>query len=131
LPLDAPSPAPVGAARDACLRLGGRLPTKVDSLARRSVVPSTQLVAAWGDPAVILRCGVPRPTALIATSQLIGANDVDWFAEETPQHRIFTTFGRAAYVEVSIPTQHDPAVGPLVDLAAAISAADPLLPAQS
>jgi hypothetical protein len=41
--------------------------------------------------------------------------------------RIWTAVGRRANVEMRIPKQHDPPQGPLVDIAAAITAHDPKL----
>jgi hypothetical protein len=107
--------------------LAQTLPEKLDGLRRRPVRPAISVVAAWCDQAVVLRCGVPRPAGLTTTSQLFVVNDVDWFSEQSPGRQVFTAVGRVAEVEVSIPKEHDPLVGPLVDLAPAITAADPKL----
>jgi hypothetical protein len=40
---------------------------------------------------------------------------------------IFTTIGRAAFVEVSVPTQYPLGSGALVDVGAAVSAHDPMI----
>jgi hypothetical protein len=108
-----------------CGRLAAALPAKVDDLRRRRTDPTVTTVAAWGDPPVVLRCGVGLPSGLTATSQLSGVNEVDWYVDEQPTQRVWTTFARAANVEVTIPNPHDPAVGPVVDLAAAIKSTDP------
>jgi hypothetical protein len=97
----------------------------VDDLHRRPTEPTATTVAAWGNPPVVLRCGVGMPVGMTVTSQLSGVNEVDWYVEEQSTQRIWTTFARAANVEVAIPKSHDPAVGPIVDLAAAIKATDP------
>lgn len=120
-----PSPPPSEAIRAICQNMARALPEKLDDLARRPVSPATPFVAAWGDPAVVLRCGVPRPGSLTTTSDLLAVNEVGWFAEQAPGRRVFTAVDRVAEVEVSIPVEHDPAVGPLVDLAPAITTADP------
>jgi Protein of unknown function (DUF3515). len=77
------------------------------------------LTAAWGDPAVVLRCGVAKPRTLRATSELIEINSVRWFLHETHEAYVFTTFGRVAFVEVSVPKSvpRERATAPLVDLA--------------
>jgi hypothetical protein len=108
-----------------CDRLATALPAKVDDLHRRRTDPAATTVAAWGDPPVVLRCGVGPPAGLTATSQLSGVNEVDWYVDEQPTQRVWTTFARAADVEVTIPNSHSPAVGPVVDLATAIKATDP------
>ncbi len=38
---------------------------------------------------------------------------------------MFTTTGRVANVELTVPLAHEPAVGPLVDVAAAVTAQVP------
>ena len=88
--------------------------------------PSGVAAAAWGsDPVVVLRCGVAKPSGLQPTSFLDTINEVDWFVVERPDARVFTTVGRTANVELTIPRAHEPAVGPLVDVAAAIEANNP------
>jgi hypothetical protein len=114
-----------GGVAGVCDRLAAALPAKVDDLHRRRTDPVATTAAAWGNPPVVLRCGVGLPPGLTATSQLSGVNEVDWYVDEQPTQRVWTTFARAADVEVTIPDSHDPAVGPIVDLAAAIKATDP------
>jgi hypothetical protein len=111
-----------------CTRLVDALPDRVDDLKRRTVDPPAN-VAAWGtDVVVVLRCGVDRPKALTQTSQLTSVNEVDWFPEERPDAFIFTTIGRGANVELTIPRTHDPQIGPVVDVAEAMQRANPTIP---
>jgi hypothetical protein len=37
------------------------LPEQVEGQQRRDVEPAGPLAAAWGDPAIVLRCGVGPP----------------------------------------------------------------------
>jgi hypothetical protein len=99
------------------------LPHTVDDADRRDVTPDSPYVAAWGDPAIILRCGVARPPALAPTSELVTVNGVDWLPEPEDAGYRFTTTGREAYVEAWVPNDYAPEVNPLVDLAAAVTAA--------
>lgn len=104
-----------------CDRMEQALPSKVDDAERRDTTPETARTAAWGDPPVVLRCGVGRPEGLTITAQLNTVNGIDWLVEPTPGGgHVFTSVGRAAYVEIVVPAEHDPQVGPLVDLAAAM-----------
>jgi len=60
---------PLNAAADApCTKLLGALPITLADLAGRPARSTWTYVAAWGDPAVVLRCGVPRPSGLTAAS---------------------------------------------------------------
>ena len=109
-----------------CRDLQTLLPDPLDGRPSRQTGPLSPLTAAWGDPPVVLRCGVPRPAALTLTSQLFQANGVSWFAEQVPGGWRFTATGRKAYVEVTVPGTQDQASAPLVDLAPAVSNAVPV-----
>jgi hypothetical protein len=121
----APSPAARVAAF--CGRLHDALPARLDGrpTARRS--PKSALTAAWGDPAVVLRCGVRQPQTLRATSELIEINGVRWFLQETADNYVFTSYGRMAFVEVRVPKSvpRERATAPLVDLARPVVASVP------
>ncbi len=119
-------PAPPGAARAACSRLSEALPDEIHGLAKRSTDPSSPFIRAWGDPAVVLRCGVARPRTLRPESQVIGVNRVEWLAEEQESGYRFTSTGRGAFVEVTVPDDYAPEVDPLVDLAPAMKRALPV-----
>ncbi|GAA1503246.1 DUF3515 family protein [Streptomyces synnematoformans] len=125
-------PTPQGKAAGYCGRLAERLPDTVDGQERRATEPASQLTAAWGDPAVRLRCGVPRPAELTPGSEHYNpyaetavVNGVDWLIAETDDGRRFVTAGRKAFVEVTVPSEYAPEVNPLTDLADAVKAAVP------
>ena len=108
-----------GPAAQSCAALHRSLPEELDGRERRETSPASQLTTAWGDPAVVLRCGVDRPPALTATSEVLEVDGVEWFLEERPAAFVFTTVGRTPYVQVRVPaaTPRERAVAPLVDLA--------------
>lgn len=78
---------------------------------------------------MVLRCGVPRPAQLQATSGLIeiaGATNgaaVSWLLVERPSAYVFTSVGLDVYVQVRVPASvpREQATAPLADLAAALS----------
>ena len=109
-----------------CRDLQTLLPDPLDGRPSRQTGPLSPLTAAWGEPAVVLRCGVARPAALTLTSQLFQADGVSWFAEQVSGGWRFTATGRKAYVEVTVPGTQDQASAPLVDLAPAVSNAVPV-----
>jgi hypothetical protein len=107
-----------------CARLADRLPAELDGRDRRDTSPSSPRTAAWGDPAVVLRCGVQRPASLTG-SEVIVVDGVGWVLAERRAAYVFTTAELATYVQLRVPraTPRASATAPLVDLAAPISAA--------
>ncbi len=127
---------PSSTAAGLCEDLVGNLPDTVADEDVRDVEPSNALGAAWGDPPIVLRCGVDKPAALHADSVCFVVNDVGWFASQDGQavsgdepvegDMTWTTIGRAAYVEVVVPEDGDrEPVAPLPDLADAVRKAIP------
>jgi hypothetical protein len=118
-----------------CRKLNSALPARVDGLTRHSVVPSSALTAGWGDPTVVLRCGVARPDALNPrdrrhydpTAQAAQVNGVSWLVQPLVDDKgyRFTTTDRQVFVEVTVPHGYAPEVNPLTDLAAAVGGAVP------
>ena len=108
----------------ACRALVEALPDKVADQPRRPV-DGEGYAAAWGDPAIVLRCGVPTPRGFdkFATCQV--TNGVGWFIPESQvQGRrvdvLMTTIGRTENVEVALPSDYFPPANAMVDLAAAV-----------
>lgn len=126
-----PVPAADSATTALCARL--KLPTSVHGLKRRDTSPKSPLVAAWGDPAIALRCGVPRPSADLAQlrTRLVHLDDTDWLPTSDTRPITFIAVGRQVYVEVTVPAeyqQNNPAGDVLLDLIPAIKAAIPAQP---
>jgi hypothetical protein len=121
-------PAPSAQAARMCGALHDALPKKVDGLSERSLRPVSDLTAGWGDPTVVLRCGVPRPEMLTPgsttynpTADAVEVNGVSWLIEKTDDGYRFTTTGRRTFVEVTVPAKYAPEVDPLTDLGRAVA----------
>jgi hypothetical protein len=124
-PLEVDAPAAHGQDAQACRALLGALPKRVDDQRRRRVDAGGGYAAAWGDPAIELRCGVRRPKGLTKFATCQVTNRVGWFipaSEITGQRHeiVMTTVGRAQYVEVRIPEQLFPPAPTMADLAPSI-----------
>ncbi|MEU2285655.1 DUF3515 domain-containing protein [Streptomyces sp. NPDC013178] len=127
-------PSPAAKAVQLCRNLDEALPSKVDGLDRRDPEPASALTAGWGNPAIILRCGVERPPKMVDPKVAQGAdpdavaggvNGVDWLMEKRDDGGYrFTTASRRAYVEVTVPKGTDSS-SVLIDLAPAIKKAIP------
>jgi hypothetical protein len=136
-PVHVAGPSPTGSARAQCSRLVAALPQRVAGNDRRDITPAGALAGAWGDPAVVLRCGVPRPAALRATSYCFEIDHVGWLATQhgkavsvsSPVRGTldFTTIGRSVYVEVSVPDAYAPQADALADVAGAVARTTRLL----
>jgi hypothetical protein len=89
-----------------CQRVAAAWPTTVGNQQRREVAVQSDGVAAWGDPAIIARCGAtsPGPT----TDQCHDVNGVDWVSHELDDGVAFTTFGRDPAIEVLVPDDYAP-----------------------
>ncbi len=79
----------------------------LDGLERVETDPDDPTVAAWGDPAIVARCGV-RPLGP-TTEACITVDGVDWVAGELSDGTRLTTYGRTPAIEVLVPHAHDPA----------------------
>ena len=122
-------PTPSGRVAALCRSLHGALPQVVDGLKRRATGPASPYTAAWGDPAVVLRCGTAAPAMLTPgnahynpEADAAEVNGVSWLIEqESGGAYRFTTTDREAWIVVDVPSAYAPQVNPLTDLAAAIN----------
>jgi hypothetical protein len=106
-----------------CQALIADAPPRVAGQDRLDV--GNQVAAAWGDPEIVLRCGVETPDALKPTSRCFDVSDVGWLAETTADGYLFTTIGRSFHVSVEVPKSYDPAADALADLATSVKKHDP------
>jgi hypothetical protein len=89
-----------------CTAMVAALPVSLGPLAPRTVKPPVgPFVSAWGDPSVVMRCGVARPKDLFAGSsaQVYVVNGVGWLQTKTATNDVFVAIDRTVYVEVTIP----------------------------
>ena len=123
-----PAPAPAGAAAAACTALARELPQEVAGRPRRRTQPDSPFTAAWGDPAITVRCGVGLPASYTATAVCTSIDGVDWLPGADGVSGPYTAVGRAAFVAVDVPAGLDPAqaVVALSDLSPAVGTAVPV-----
>ena len=120
-----PAPTPSTAAARLCAAL--RLPATLNGEKRRTTSPSSPYTAAWGSPAIALRCGVPVP-AHPASEWIVTIDGVDWLPQPIDHPVTYTALHRQAQVEVTIPaayTKDHPAGDILIGLTSLIKAAIP------
>lgn len=124
--VDPPSAPPADVA-GLCAALHEELPGTVAGAARTPALPESDLTAAWGGSAIVLRCGIPRPAKMLDEKQDgVDVNGVGWLLEKLDDGGFrFTTTMRLAYTEVRVDKEHATDAGMLVGLSAVIAKAVP------
>ena len=113
-------------AQQNCPTLMSKLPLELNDAPSRRVESATPFAYAWGQPPVVLICGVARPAGLDPTSGLIQINGVQWLVDtSSPDRVVWTAVDRAVYVQVAVSADTDSA--PVTELSDVLSGA---LPAQ-
>jgi len=97
---------PAGGSTAACAAVAARWPATVGGQHRVDTSPTAPAVRAWGDPAIIARCGLPEPGP--TTDQCLGVSGVDWVAHRLSDGVRFTTYGRSPAIEVLVPKDYSP-----------------------
>jgi hypothetical protein len=112
-----PTPEPLGPVRSACAQLVDYLPSLLDGQRTRVVEPRSPLVHAWGNPPVVLRCGVPRPPGYSRSSPLTTSVDgVLWFQQLADDGVHWTAIRHDANLELVVPRSYDAQGGFLAEL---------------
>jgi hypothetical protein len=89
----------------ACAALIASLPDELDpGVRRRPVTGDRTRTAAWGDPPIILRCGVALPDQSLEPIVIDGLKLVTKKADGAIT---WTTFDRAVNVAVAVPSSYE------------------------
>jgi hypothetical protein len=117
-------PAPAAGSAD-CTRLLAALPEQLDggplgALGRRHLsAPAPAGAAGWGEPPVVLRCGLDRPADLTASSRLLSVSGVQFLEIPSGGMSTWVAVDRSVYVTVALPPTSGS--GPLQQLATVIA----------
>jgi hypothetical protein len=98
-----------------CAAMFADLPQTVAD--QRRLLVDGKLAGAWGDPPIVLRCGVEKPRQLTPTSTCHEVDGVGWLAEKQSDGWLFTTIGRKHYASLEVPSDYEPAADALADIA--------------
>jgi hypothetical protein len=111
-----------GPTRGVCERLVSALPEEVADQSRRDVDPEGVLGAAWGDPEIVLTCGVGAPQDYDPANGCTTVDGVDWYIPVSQleangeRDLTMTTIEREVAVRVEMPGEHWPPATTLADL---------------
>jgi len=75
---------------------------------------------AYGNPPIVVRCGVDRPPGYDATQECFQIDDVGWYTETAQGGTIFTSVWARPRVEVRVPSGYTPTSDPVVDATRAV-----------
>jgi hypothetical protein len=93
-----------------CPTLMKTLPLELSGEQSRRVKSDSPYAYAWGDPAVVLICGVDRPAGYVVGVSSIQINGVQFYVDTTdPDTTVWTTVDRPVYVQISLPSSVDSA----------------------
>lgn len=117
-PVAIPAFAQTPGSATACRKIMRGLPAELNHQKRRTSTGSA-FGAAWGNPAIVLRCGVPEPAGAVWSpnnaSSCLTVNGVDWFLQGEPPAQdatassgtlTVTTMYRSIAVEVTVPNSY-------------------------
>ncbi len=104
----------------ACEPFLASVPVIVIEQRLRETIPADASAAAWGDPPIVVRCGVDSPAAFDPSSAVIEVESVTWFPEPLSNGTLFTTIDRTPRIEVAVPRDFSPEVNVLIELADSI-----------
>ena len=103
--LPAPSAAADPATADACAALLESLPDELDpGVERRTLAEAPERLAAWGDPPVVLECGVPLPDR---QEEQVEVNGLGWTVRDSGAGYRWTTRELPVPVAVEIPDAYE------------------------
>ncbi|KRA29603.1 MULTISPECIES: DUF3515 domain-containing protein [unclassified Nocardioides] len=105
--------------REACDAFAAELPDSLAEQDRVDIRPADAPAAAYGDPAIVVRCGVPTPEGFDLTASCETANGVGYFIpdEQYDDQGLDLTLTAAGYVprvEIIIPAEYRPNAAPAV-----------------
>ena len=93
---------------DECASIVSRAPIRLLGQLQRETNPADLAAVAWGDPPIVLVCGVDhtRPP----DAQVITVGDVDWVAESTDAGTVFTTLDAKPTLQLRVPVHYRPEI---------------------
>jgi hypothetical protein len=110
-PVQVDTPEVTPAADLACPVLMGQLPLELAGETSRMVQSDSPFAYAWGDPPVVLVCGVAPPAGYVVGVQGIVINGVEWFVDTSdPDTVVWTTVDRNVPVQMQVPASTDSAL---------------------
>lgn len=97
-----------------CEEILSDTPIRLLGALQRETTPQDAAAIAWGDPPIVLACGVADSTP--PDAQVITIEGVDWVVQQSDEGTIFTTFGREPALQMRVPAEYRPEVDAVAEL---------------
>lgn len=106
-----------------CTKVISSLPGELLSQGRRPITDSSisSLVAAWGDPVIVVKCGITVPVDAQLAPDIVTVNNIDWRYEELSNGTRFFSDSLTTVIEIDVPKKYVNPTDVLVDLADPLS----------
>ncbi len=117
-------PSSDSATLSACAKVIGAMPLSLGGADVRATAsnPASPDIVAWGDPPIVLRCGVDRPATLEPADSdfIIAVDGVNLLPKKHGATTRYTVIDRAVYLDVDVPASYSqPPLAPIADAVAA------------
>lgn len=110
-----------------CRALLARLPQTVRDMPQRPVTAGAEQIAAYGEPPVILGCGV-APISRDPSVMPYVVSGVCWYPQQIAGGTLLTTIDREVPVELRVPSQQAEPLQWAAEFAATITVTVPTVP---
>ncbi|MGA0208635.1 MAG: hypothetical protein ACO3YU_02620 [Candidatus Nanopelagicales bacterium] len=97
-----------------CESIMAAAPIRLLGELQRETSPRNAAAIAWGDPPIVLVCGVARST--LPDAQVIAVDGVEWIAESTDAGTVFTTLVGDPVLQVRVPVDYRPEIDALAEI---------------
>jgi hypothetical protein len=109
-PVSIPTLRLTAADQAVCQRVANALPDKLAGRDSRKTQPAEALGGAWGDPPLILQCGVGAPGELTRTSRCVVVDGVGWFVPPDQESDdsadvVLTSVGYRPLLQLTVPAR--------------------------
>lgn len=100
---------------DECAETLASTPIRILGELQRETSPADVSAVVWGDPPIVLVCGID--SSIPADAQVINVNGIDWVAQTSTEGTVFTTFDRSPTLQMRVPSAYRPEAEALTELA--------------
>ena len=102
----------------ACEPILAAAPIRLLGELQRETTPADAAALAWGDPPIVLACGVQFDVP--PDAQILEVDGVAWVAQSDDAGTVFTTFEADPVIQVRVPAAYRPEVEALTELSTTV-----------